>query len=159
MRIMYSLVYYTKSVNVQCTSTVIIEGAAEVTRADVQPFGTTGKPSSSSPQPREVATASGSGLRTSPTIHDSTVQAHKVAERSPQNRPRDPQMTKDTGDNIGQRMTPNRPAIQRLERSPIYTVPDLHRLQQQRRGCASPSTMGTDREVYMVVFSACMGLY
>jgi hypothetical protein len=149
---MYLLVYYTKSVNVQCTSTVIIVGAAAVTRAEGQSFGPTGKPSSSSPQPREAMPASGSGLRTSPTIQDSTVQTQKVAERSPQSRPRDPQTTKDTGDNNGQRMTPNRPAIQRLERSPIYTVPDIHRVQQQRRGSGSPSTMGTDQEVYVFSF-------
>ena len=54
---------------------MIIVGAADVTRAEVQSRGPTGRPSSSSPQPREVMAGSGSGLRTSSTIRGSTVQA------------------------------------------------------------------------------------
>jgi len=121
---------------------VIIVGAAEVTRAEVQSRGPTGRPSSSSPQPREVMTGSRSGLRTSSTLRESTVQAQKMAERSPQTHPRGSKMTKDMEDSRLQRRTKNRPHVQ-----------------EQRRGCAILSTTGTDREVYIFSVSTCMGLY
>lgn len=125
----------------------------------MQSRGPTGRPSSSSPQPRGVMTGSRSGLRTSSTIRASTVQAQKRAERSPQTHPRGSKMTKDMGESSRQLSTKNCPAVQVLERSPIYTLSEIPRVQEQRRGCASPSTTGTDREVYIFPFLACMGLY
>ena len=125
---------------------MIIVGATDVTRAKVQARGPTGRPSSSSPQPRPLMAGSGSGLRTSSTIRGSTVQAQKMAERSSQTQPRVSKMTQDMGDSSRQR-------------SPIYTAPDIPRTQEHRRGCGSLSTTGTDREVYIFSLSACMGLY
>ena len=113
---------------------MIIVRATDVTRAEMQSRGPTGRPSSCSPQPRPVMVGSGSGLRTSSTIRGSTVQARKMAERSPQAQPQDSKMAQDMGDNSRQR-------------SPIYTLPNIPRTQEHRRGCGSLCTTGIDREV------------
>ena len=128
-------------------STVILVGAAHVTRAEVQSREPTGRPSSSSPHPREVMDGSGTGLRTSSLNRRSPVQAQRMAERSPQHHHRGSKMTKDMGDSSTQR-------------SRIYTIPNVSRAQEHGRGSGSPSTTGTDREVYIFSFSNCrMGFH